>query len=65
MHTVTVDIYEGMADTPVMSHVAYGTTVAEAEQIICVHAQYDAFLRAALEGRDFKGIPLHITIRRA
>lgn len=57
-----VNIFEGEDPAPVLSHIAYGETFAEAEQIIRVHAKYDSFLRAALEGRAFRGIPLRLEI---
>lgn len=59
---VIVNIFEGTDPDPVLSHVAYGGTYEEAERIIRVHAKYDSFLRAALEGRDFKGIALRTEI---
>lgn len=62
---LVASIFEGDDPEPVLTHVAYGATYAEAEQVLRVHAKYDSFLRAALEGRAFRGIPLRLTIARS
>lgn len=70
MVTVTVDIYEGRARTPVLSHTAYGADQAEALGVIQTHAKYDAFLAAALGRAEraglytgtFKGMPLRAVV---
>ena len=71
MHRVSVDIYEGEEREPILTHTAYGTTRAEALNLIVTHSQYDAFLRAALSQEiapglyagTFKGIPLRALVR--
>lgn len=68
---VTVDIYERGDLEPILSHTARGATLAEALDIITTHAEYDAFLHAALAhqvepGRytgTFRGIPLRTLVR--
>ncbi len=68
---VTVDIYEGEDQEPILSHTAHGRTRSEALAILTTHSQYDAFLRAGLahliepgvyEG-TFQGIPLRTVVR--
>lgn len=55
---LTQYIYEGDSPTPILSHQFIGKTADEARAIMGIHAQYDAFLRAALTTKDWNGTPL-------
>lgn len=58
MTTLTVETYEDGARTPILTHEFHGDTRAEAERVMRVHAQYDAFLRASLTTGVFHGLTL-------
>jgi hypothetical protein len=58
MLRLQIDTYEGDDETPVISHVFYGATKAEAEAVVKAHMGTDSFFRAAMTSGNFKGIRL-------
>lgn len=60
-----VETYENADATPILVHEFIGSTRAECERIMRVHAKYDEFLRASLTTGVFHGITLTNVYRTA
>jgi hypothetical protein len=60
---LTVDIFEpegAGTEYPVVRHVFFGKTQREAEHYLESHLKSDAFLRACMSGRGYRGIVCNV-----
>ena len=59
MMQLTIDIYEGESQQPIIGHVFRGSR-RMIDGVIRAHMKTDSFFRAAMNGESWKGIPLRI-----
>lgn len=65
MYTIRIDIYEQASGYAyaLVTHLIRGRTRAEALHNVRSHQASDAFLRAALAGRPYRGVVTRVRVR--